>query len=135
MKLEGCIGDDNFEWLFEFLKDMIKPLAATSMLLMAVIRADTSVDIIDSLSLYDRDNLGPVLDLIHTASESNIQQQQVHKSDQTQPANSLDKYGQFRIVDTIDSHDTVWSTIRRNVLGPQFLFLCVLNLPLTQSHE
>ncbi|CAK7331312.1 unnamed protein product [Dovyalis caffra] len=96
-------------------------------------RADTSVDIIDSLSLYDRDNLGPILDLIHTASESNIQQQQVHKFDQTQPANSLGKYGQFRIVDTIDNHDTVWSITRRNVLGPHFQFLCVLNLPLTQT--
>ncbi|KAH8504695.1 hypothetical protein H0E87_012072 [Populus deltoides] len=35
--LSSGIGDDNFEWLIKFLKGMLKPLAATAVVLMAVI--------------------------------------------------------------------------------------------------
>ncbi|CAK7342878.1 unnamed protein product [Dovyalis caffra] len=35
--LNSGIGDHDFEWLFQFLKGMIKPLAATAVVLMAVI--------------------------------------------------------------------------------------------------
>ncbi|KAJ6756023.1 ALUMINUM SENSITIVE-LIKE PROTEIN [Salix purpurea] len=35
--LSSGIGDGNFEWLLEFLNGMIKPLAATAVVLMAVI--------------------------------------------------------------------------------------------------
>ena len=35
--LSSGIGDGNFEWLLKFLNGMIKPLAATAVVLMAVI--------------------------------------------------------------------------------------------------
>lgn len=35
--LSSGIGDDNFKWLIKFLKGMLKPLAATAVVLMAVI--------------------------------------------------------------------------------------------------
>lgn len=35
--LSSGIGDDNFKWLIKFLKGMLKPLAATAVMLMAVI--------------------------------------------------------------------------------------------------